>query len=223
MRDNEKNEIYFKEFLNKWENRMNELKIKLHDSETMNEQSLDFLHGRLFHIELEYLIAQFSSGASQEVLNASFQNLLNTCSKVDNVMYEDLLKILSLGVILDENPCEIIAEHLELEIDVFLCIFTNYFEYCVKTEIEPELYPPYDILYNALSKIDTHSIDIENTFFEYLTKEWYDGHMESYWYENLDNPLDVYFGYWSFEVMALAKIYEVDTTRLVKSDYFALL
>lgn len=43
----------------------------------------------------------------------------------------------------------------------------------------------------------------------YLTKRWYRDHRDASWYDCHKSSFDIYVGYWSFEVAAVAKIYGV--------------
>lgn len=43
----------------------------------------------------------------------------------------------------------------------------------------------------------------------YLTKRWYRDHRDASWYDCHKSSFDIYAGYWSFEVAAVAKLYGV--------------
>lgn len=43
----------------------------------------------------------------------------------------------------------------------------------------------------------------------YVTKKWYRAHKDASWYNSHKSAANIYVGYWSFEVAAVAKIYDV--------------
>ena len=43
----------------------------------------------------------------------------------------------------------------------------------------------------------------------YITKKWYRAHKDASWYNSHKSAANIYVGYWSFEVAAIAKIYGV--------------
>lgn len=222
MRENHKTEEYFHVYLNKRSNRIHELLIKEY---RCTQEGTDFhpiLYYRLFRHRLEKLLAEFSLGTNPLQLKEYFIEVLEVTEKMDDMEYDDLLKLLCFGVLLDYSPCDIFSHILEIQIDSFLCMFTDYLQYKVQTEVEPDLYHPHLWLFDLSSK-GNHPGDIEKILWDYLESYWYEAQEKWYWYGTLQNSHDVYFGYWCFEAMALAKIYGVDTTRLVQSDYFALL
>ena len=52
---------------------------------------------------------------------------------------------------------------------------------------------------------------------------WYAQCKDCAWYDTENNPNDVYYGYWSFESAAVAKIYGLDPTICAQSPYFPVL
>lgn len=54
----------------------------------------------------------------------------------------------------------------------------------------------------------------------YLTNNWYQGHDESYWHNSHKNALNLYFGYWAWEVAAIAKIKGIDDSGLQNQKYY---
>ena len=55
---------------------------------------------------------------------------------------------------------------------------------------------------------------------KYLEKEWYDNNNDTYWYNNHMNQHDTYFGYWSFEAGAIAKIMGLDDSSFKDNEYY---
>lgn len=222
MRDNKKKESYFHIYRNKRSNRIHEILIQEYRSNAEGTAFHPFQYDRLFRHRLEKFLSEFSLGTEEAKLKEFYLEALETTNKMTQMEYDDILKLLCLGVLFDSSPCDIFSHILEIQIDTFLCIFTDYLQYEVQTEVELVLYESHYWLIDQLKGVN-NPVDIEKILWDYLENHWYEAQANWYWYETLHNPHDVYFGYWSFEAMALAKIYGVDTTRLVQSDYFALL
>ena len=55
----------------------------------------------------------------------------------------------------------------------------------------------------------------------YLNKKWYQGHSDAYWHGlHKNNRVNNYFGYWSWESGALAKIENIDDSSLQNQKYY---
>ena len=55
---------------------------------------------------------------------------------------------------------------------------------------------------------------------EYLQKKWYEIHRECAWYDSHKSSKNVYYGYWSFEAGAIAKILNLDDSSLKDVPYY---
>ena len=47
----------------------------------------------------------------------------------------------------------------------------------------------------------------------YVTQKWYKAHKDTAWYNSHKSSVNIYVGYWSFEVAAVAKIYGVSDSK----------
>ena len=56
---------------------------------------------------------------------------------------------------------------------------------------------------------------------KYLDKHWYQGHSDSYWHDlHKNTEVNNYFGYWAWEVAAIAKIKGIDDSSLKTQKYY---
>ena len=55
---------------------------------------------------------------------------------------------------------------------------------------------------------------------EYLEKYWYVGHKNMGWYDIHKAKEKLYYGYWSFEAGAIAKILNLDDSNLKNVPYY---
>jgi hypothetical protein len=77
---------------------------------------------------------------------------------------------------------------------------------------------PYAQLVRAFDASPSQHVDIVK---EYLTRHWYKGHYDSYWYGNHKDK-GLYFGYWSFESAAVVKILGLNPDDFNGVDYFPI-
>ena len=77
---------------------------------------------------------------------------------------------------------------------------------------------PYKSLYGVINAPNKEEalLNLKN----YLTKEWYQGHNDTGWYNNHKSSEDIYNGYWSFESGAIAKKLELDDHILKDIPYY---
>ncbi|MCP1996001.1 PoNe immunity protein domain-containing protein [Flavobacterium sp. HSC-61S13] len=76
---------------------------------------------------------------------------------------------------------------------------------------------PYSHLDPLVSGTDKSVAFIQN----YLDKKWYQGHRDAPWYDcHKITKINVFFGYWAWEVAALVKIYQIDDSLLQNQKYY---
>ncbi|MFI3328964.1 MAG: DUF1911 domain-containing protein [bacterium] len=215
MRDNQKTKEYFEEYLAKQETKIATTK-PMFDPANPNPMAAHML----FRAQFNKLMGLFSIGGSKEELVVALNDVLTTCECKDDMEYDDLVSLLSLAYLLDVNPEKGLKETIYFKIDTFLCMLTDALNITPDCEIETANYDPYDFLFNNINKNSTKE-EVEAALLEYLEDEWYDLSEDWYWFETLDNSNNVYFGYWSFEAMAIAKMFDIDLTKLIESDFFS--
>lgn len=222
MRDTQRTEEYFQQYLIAKNNEINKHLISIKGEEMESLPPHPLIVHTLLRCELEKFCILFSFGAPVTQLHVQYLEVLEVCKKVTELQYTDILTLLAIGVLLDSDPLPVIQDLLDEHQDDFLGLFTGYLKGTEEFGFEPEIDYPYILLYLNIALTESPQ-ESEQIIYDYLTIDWFQSQEEEYWHDYLDYDGYLYFGYWSFEAMALAKIYGVDTTRLVQSDYFALL
>jgi hypothetical protein len=88
-----------------------------------------------------------------------------------------------------------------------------------RPQVDSLIFPkPYASLKKAVDETDPakRSAIVKH----YLEKEWYKGHKDAYWYDNLKGRYDTFFGYWSFEAAAVVKIAGIDDSSFRDNEYY---
>lgn len=175
---------------------------------------------------LSLLIASFSYGDDSSSLKALLSETCTTALslKVDTLTYSDALTLTSLSIMLNyyEGIKQVIDRNRELfESDKLLHGLSSYV-FSGKAEwlgsyTFPDVYAGLDSFMSALSLEEK-----ENELLEFLNG-WYDKCSDCAWYDTLNNPHNVYYGYWCFEAAALAKVYGLNEKRLSTSAYYPVL
>lgn len=75
---------------------------------------------------------------------------------------------------------------------------------------------PYDTLKNIINDQDNRLIRLKN----YIENDWYKGNHDAFWYDSHKNNKDSYYGYWSLEAGAIAKILQIDDISLKDVPYY---
>lgn len=76
-------------------------------------------------------------------------------------------------------------------------------------------------VYECLKQIlDNDEIIACEALKEYLQEKWYEIHRECAWYDSHKSSKNVYYGYWSFEAGAIAKILNLDDSSLKDVPYY---
>lgn len=55
---------------------------------------------------------------------------------------------------------------------------------------------------------------------DFLKNQWYDLHEDCSWYDSHKSKSNLYCGYWSFDAAAIAKIMELDDSKLRLEQYY---
>ena len=74
--------------------------------------------------------------------------------------------------------------------------------------------------YEHLKRIIQERNNKEQLLKDYLQNNWYQGHKEMAWYDIHKAKEKLYYGYWSFESGAIAKILDLDDINLKNVKYY---
>ena len=165
----------------------------------------------------------YSIGEELEEIKSVYKKLLFYYSKMWNRQYGyiELIKVLSLAVLFEIDKSEI----CELEEKLLYEEFDDYLANVLIKRIDSTWnmcgvnfeFNIYDCLKQLLE--NEKDVACENLK-SYLQKEWYEIHRECAWYDSHKSKNNVYYGYWSFEAGAIAKILNINDENLKNTPYY---
>ncbi len=179
----------------------------------------------LLTVLIQKTIAHYSVGDSKEVVCNSLLQTIDAFEqgfkwkgfKYSYGGYDTMIWLLSLGVL-----CDIFTEDFKRITDILqrdgandtlLSTIITYKQPGWQASNAPVIQQhPY-----AKATGLENAQDIKN----YLDKVWYQGHSDSYWHGLHKNTrVNNYFGYWSWESAALAKIKNIEDSSLKNQKYY---
>jgi len=217
--------------VNKLINEVNEILPELKERiiKNPNEDRKKSLRFFLFSSLLERTIAYYSSEVSKETVT---QSLLETITVFEEGfkwegfdksygMYDQIIWILTLGIL-----CEINNDDFKRIVAVLKRdnatdrLIKTLVNYRLPNEMDGTSYiqkSPYADLDMLVTGVNTSVSFITN----YLDKKWYQGHDDAPWYDSHKRTkVNTYFGYWAWEVGALAKIFNINDKELENQKYY---
>lgn len=218
MRDQIKDREYFNEFLQEEQARITRFSDKLANGEVKPERQLP-VKTKIHDLKLGILTARYSRGDELWALEGEYAELLKSWGEVwepDN--YNKNLKMISLGVLFEGDI--VLAKETKAMLDAAnIDDWLLSFLLCSWTDIEMEnkdvdLIFPKD--FSLLQKVVlTHNR--RESLQEYLSC-WY--REDCGCYEAHKSSQKIYYGYWSFEAGAVAKILNIDDTGMEQMPYY---
>ncbi len=165
----------------------------------------------------------YSLGEDLDAIEEVYKKLLFYYSKMWDRKYGyiELIKVLSLAVLFEVNRSDI----FELKEKLISEKFDDYLANCLIKKIDPTWerggaeseFKVYDCLKQILEN-DGETVCEELK--EYLQEKWYEIHRECAWHDSHKSSKNVYYGYWSFEAGAIAKILILDDSSLKDVPYY---
>jgi hypothetical protein len=218
MRDNLKNLQYFNDFINEDSARIEKFTNKLINGEVKEERIIP-VKSKVHDLRLGIMIARYSRGDEVSILEEEYLKLLSDWEEVwEPEYYNKNLKMISLAVLfnIDTVRAKKIKDMLEKSNIQDWLLY--YLLHSLNSEIKVEnknLIFPND--FTTLQKVVFEEGKIE-LLKRYLTKEWYNEDCGCY--EAHKSKQNIYYGYWSFEAGAIAKILGLDDSQLKGIQYY---
>lgn len=223
MRDIVMNEQYFSEYIQEELQRVKKFMDKLEKNE-VREDRVYSVKKKIDSIKFGLLIAKYSYGEDIRILEPEFLQLLNDMPMYwkKESSYVDMVWMMSLAILFDVNEekfCVLsdLVRQYNYE-DALLDFFIKYKEQGVIEKIEGDFI--YGFPYDKLGIVVTDNNYAEERLKEYLEKNWYSGHKEMSWYDIHKAKEKLYYGYWSFEAGAIAKILNINDENLKNTPYY---
>lgn len=222
MRDTRKTASYFEAYVKYEKNRIEHRCEKLSSCESSDKKVR--INENLLLNRMNLLIASFSCGIAPDELRKLYQQACSTACEVNTLTYSDALTLASFSIMLDDSvSIQPLFEKFGklFSADKLLSGLRTYTESGKATWTGDYNFPtPYAGLDAVIGAEDKAAK--EQAMLIYLSG-WYAQCEECAWYDTENNPNDVYYGYWSFESAAVAKIYGLDPTICAQNPYFPVL
>ena len=171
----------------------------------------------IFRIKLGIIIARYSRGDDIACLRSDFVEIYEEwiMSFFPPDAYNENLKMLSLAVLfeIEENLIALTKRKMkEKEVKDWLLLF-------LIGEEQPDLpllFPDRFQMMKAL--VEEKETDKPRLLAKYLKENWYNEKCDCY--ESHKSSQNIYYGYWSFEAGAIAKILKLDDSNLKDVPYY---
>lgn len=216
-----KNLEYFENFILEDTHRINNFRTKLNNGEVKKERILP-IKTKIHDLQLGVLIAKYSRGDKLDEIKKDCINLFEEWKEVwEADFYIKNLWLISLGILLDigDEKLECVRHLLQLTgINDWLYNFLLYYKNENSAELQTELLFP--TVYGTLKKMVNSSKNRKEMLKKYLETEWYENHKDCGWYDTHKSSQNLYYGYWSFEAGAIAKILQIPDDDLRIEAYY---
>lgn len=218
MRDSLKNVEYFDQFIHEDLERVKKFSAKLENGEVKEERILP-VKSKVHDLKLGIIIAKYSKGDKLTELEKEYFELVSEWEEVwEPEYYNKNLKMISLGVLFGADTgfakkVKMMLEKSEIN-DWLLCYLLDSLDDEQKERGKELLFPKsFSNLQSVVFKEGKIQI-----LKEYLSNDWYNEDCGCY--EAHKSKQNIYYGYWSFEAGAVAKILNIDDSSLKDVPYY---
>ena len=218
MRDTLKSKKYFDEFIEEDSKRIEKFVLKLEKGEVRQERVLP-VKCKIHDLKLGILIARYSKGDKISALKNAFIELCREWEEVfQPEYYNKNLMMISLAVLFDVGKEQIeriknLLKNTAVEDWVFEFMLNAMLGYDTNEKI-PLLFPKNYMTLKQAAFTDKPIPLLK----KYLSEEWYN--TDCGCYEAHKSSQKIYYGYWSFEAGAFAKILQLDDKHLKETPYY---
>ncbi len=218
MRDKLKSVEYFNEFIDEDLLRIKKFSDKLECGEVKPERVAP-VKSKIHDLKLGILIAKYSKGDEVSSLEKDYTDLIDSWKDVwEPDCYNKNLKMISLGVLFgsDKVHAEQVKNMLDTSnINDWLLGFELDAWIGKQSEVNKKLLFP--DAFSTLQKVVYEENKVE-LLKKYLISEWYTEDCGCY--DAHASKQNIYYGYWSFEAGAIAKILNIDDSSIKNVSYY---
>lgn len=229
VRDYIKAVQYFDVFIAEDQNRVTNFSDKLKNGK-IDENRIHLVKSKIFELKLGLIIAGYSRGDDPESLKEKYIDLIEDWEDFwspkyykEIVAYKNLyykvLKLISLGILLEADrtiagKIKNVLDKVEIN-DWLLSFMLSGWNGEIKTDGSGELLfrESFSILQQVV--VEENKIELLS---KYLREEWYNKVCDCH--ESHISERYIYYGYWSFEAGAIAKILKLDDAFLKGMYYY---
>ena len=208
MRDTIKNRAYFEEYLEVNEKRMERFQNQLQDLPVENIPGRQGCAAFIASLCRSRICALYSSGSDMNAIRDLCPQYVKYLAQAVKPQegYFDVIDAISLGVLLDAKDSlpklKLILQQTNMRDKLTDTLLHSMDDTWSITES--------DYCCAWFFKFLECAVAERKDFLErYLTKKWYQVHRDAAWYNSHKSSANIYVGYWSFEVGAIAKMYGV--------------
>jgi hypothetical protein len=228
IRDRLKDVDYFEIFIKQNERLISKGHLTIKEKEKeWDVDKIKYKRLSIFENSLEILIAMYSEGRSIDEIKEYYSTtVLKYCKdgwfEYGGGGYTPMLWMLSIGIMLEINQPEFnLSANLVKENNLNDFLLNKLISYRIPNwEMNTEKFAFYRP-YNVFSEIIALPKEQATKRLEkYLDKEWYKGNNDTGWHNSHKSEFELYFGYWSFESGAIAKIMDLDDATLKECQYY---
>lgn len=233
MRTKIKSKEHFDDYIERQPKRIERFDQKIKDGKVA-DNNLMSVYRKQFMISLNTFVAMYSRGDDVGEIKKIFLSVIAKMQKgwkddkeipADKYLFDDyvlMLFMLSIGVLLDIDKDEfakivaVLDESRRKDKLLEYIIAAKITNRAIVNELMYE--KTYQDLIEITKEVDATKASARMK--EFLEKKWYIGMRNVYWYDNHKSKHDTFFGYWSFEAAAVAKIMNVNKTEMEQNAYF---
>lgn len=230
MRDKTKNENYFKESLSFTTESIYDFEKILPqviEKQGADSQGVKNGYNALVMYYTKKVNLQYSLGLPILNIRQDFEKFLRYYATAWEIEYGyiELIRVLSLSVLLNINKTNSYLELLEKKIKD-ACLNDYLINYLIiniddNWELNSKefhfkgIYEPIRNIIDEKNK--TISVEMLK---KYLTEQWYEIHSECAWYNSHNSKQNTYYGYWAYEAGAISKILKLNDEELKEQQYY---
>ncbi|MBA3925547.1 PoNe immunity protein domain-containing protein [Listeria rustica] len=223
IRDHIKDELYFKDYIEQQEKRIEKFQLKLDENEVA-ENRIFAVKEKIEALKFQILIAGYSSGERVDILESQYREIASNMSDFWDMdsSYSDVLWMVSIGIMLEIDEVTFgMLKNLVLQgeqRDFLLSYLLHSRDRDVDFEDDHFSHEePYMFLKEVIGvSKDSAVINLKT----YLNEKWYQGNADSGWFDIHNEKEKLYYGYWSFESGAIAKIMGLDDINLKEVPFY---
>jgi len=201
--------------------------IKVDIKEASDKEKEEDLKSFLFENLLIRTIAHYSVGDNKETVKTSLLETIPAFEegfkwkgfKISYGGYDTMIWMVSLGVLCNIDLVDfkritaIIKRDGAKDKLLDFIIHSKQADWPIQSDSYIQKYP-----YKSLNP---DSLSNASQIKRYLDKDWYQGHSDAYWHGiHKNTKVNNFFGYWSWEAAAIAKIKAIDDSELKDQLYY---
>lgn len=213
IRDKIKDYAYFDNYIKEENLRIEKFERKLQNNEIKKDR-IDSVKSKLFSIKFNLIIAKYSAGYDLDILKKEMEDLVLEWNIDNEDSYIGILQFISVSCLLNIHGIEIIKSKLKsyTDFDWLLQYILDFKNTKCDEKIKFKEF-------SELKKV-VYGEDKKEVIIRYIN-HWYKNMSDCWWYDShLDKNVNIYIGYWCFEIAVLLKILNINDEFLKENKYY---